>query len=145
MCSLLHGRFESLALFSLSCGGDYSQPGFFLHRYVFFDFFDIDMCVFFSNFFSFLVPPFFSELFFFFVPLFFFELFFSRTTFFSSLAILSCLACHTYVPKGLWDRLEIFSSYALVHSIIMIIIMKTYKAQEYVKKPLTALKKRKII
>ena len=29
--------------------------------------------------------------------------------------------------------------------IIIIIIMKTYKAQESVKKPLTALKKRKII
>ena len=39
-CSLLHSRFESLSLFHLSCGGDYSQHVFFS---------DIDMFLFFSR------------------------------------------------------------------------------------------------
>ena len=38
-CSLLHSRFESLSLFHLSCGGDYSQHVFFFPTSICFCFF----------------------------------------------------------------------------------------------------------
>ena len=77
-CSLLHSQFGSLSLFSISCGGDYSQHFFCCwHRC----FFDIDM-FFWHRYGGFRHRCFFSSrTTFFFSDLYFFSYHFSRTIF----------------------------------------------------------------